>query len=95
MHRYSVYKIAYLPTSMDLPTLFKLDKIQDQSVSTTYLTVCLFLHSQLAFSKLRFLAILAKISYQIAWHMTPAPMYEAIKRETSGKPSIRVRKKTC
>ncbi len=33
--------------------------------------------------------IIAKISYQIAWPMTLAPKYEAIKHETSGKPSIR------
>jgi hypothetical protein len=33
--------------------------------------------------------IIAKISYQIAWPMTLAPMHEAIKRETSRKPSIR------
>ncbi len=33
--------------------------------------------------------IIAKISYQIAWPMALAPMYEVIKRETSGKPSIR------
>jgi hypothetical protein len=31
----------------------------------------------------------AIISYQIAWPMKLTPMYEAIKRETSGKPSIR------
>jgi hypothetical protein len=35
------------------------------------------------------LAIIAKISYQIVWPMTLTPTYEAIKRETSGKPSIR------
>jgi hypothetical protein len=33
--------------------------------------------------------MIAKISYQIAWPMTLAPTYEAIKRETSGKPLIR------
>jgi hypothetical protein len=33
--------------------------------------------------------IIAKISYQIAWPMTLAPTYEAIKCETSGKSSIR------
>jgi hypothetical protein len=38
---------------------------------------------------LRLFAIIAKISYQIAWPMTLALMYEAIKRETSRKPSIR------
>ena len=32
--------------------------------------------------------IIAKISYQIALPMTFSPTYEAIKRETSGKPSI-------
>ncbi len=48
----------------------KIDKIQDQSVSTTYLTVCLFSHQQLAFSKLCLLAIITKISNQIAWPMT-------------------------
>jgi hypothetical protein len=32
---------------------------------------------------------IAKISYHIAWPMTLAPTYEAIERETSGKPSIR------
>jgi hypothetical protein len=35
------------------------------------------------------LAISAKISYRIAWPMTLAPMYEAIKRETNRNPSIR------
>jgi hypothetical protein len=58
--------MAHLPTSMDL----KRDKIQDQSVSNTYLTVCLFSHKQLAFSEMCLLAIIAKISYQIAWPMT-------------------------
>ncbi len=29
---------------MDLPSVFKIDKIQDQSVSTTYLTVGLYSH---------------------------------------------------
>jgi hypothetical protein len=38
---------------------------------------------------LHLLAIIAKISYQIAWPMTLPPMYEAIKCETSGKPLIR------
>jgi hypothetical protein len=33
--------------------------------------------------------MIAKISYQIAWPMTLAPKYEAIKLETSRKPSIR------
>jgi hypothetical protein len=32
LHRNSVYDVAHLSTSMDLKT----DKIQDQSVSTTY-----------------------------------------------------------
>ncbi len=62
--RNSVYDVAYLPT-MDLPSVFKIDKIQDLSVSTTYLTVCLCSHLRLAFSKLRLLAITAKISYQL------------------------------
>jgi hypothetical protein len=35
------------------------------------------------------LAIIAKISYQIAWPMTLALTYEAINCETSKKPSIR------
>jgi hypothetical protein len=33
--------------------------------------------------------MITKISYQIAWPMTLAPTYEAIKCETSIKPSIR------
>jgi hypothetical protein len=33
--------------------------------------------------------MIAKISYQIAWPMTLAPTYEAIKHKTSRKPSIR------
>ncbi len=66
-----------------------IDKIQDQSITTMYLTVCLFSHQQLAFSESCLLAIIAKISYQIAWPMTLAPTYEAIQRETSGKSSIR------
>jgi hypothetical protein len=40
LHRNSVYNVTHLPTSMDL----KIDKIQDQSVSTTYLIVCLYSH---------------------------------------------------
>ncbi len=43
----------------------------------------------MVFSELHLLGMVAKISYQIAWPMTLSPMYEAIKRETSGKPSIR------
>ncbi len=84
-----------------IPNLVKsslMGKIQDQSVSTyvlnslfvslsvlTYLTVCLYSHWQLAFSKSCFLAIIAKISYQISWPMTLTPTYEAIRRETSRK----------
>ena len=44
LRRKSIYDVAYLPRSMDLPSVFKIDKIQDQSVSTTYLTVCLYSH---------------------------------------------------
>jgi hypothetical protein len=33
--------------------------------------------------------IIAEISSHIAWLMTLTPMYEAIERETRGKPSIR------
>jgi hypothetical protein len=35
-HSNSVYNALYLPTSMDLQSVFMMDKIQDQSVSTTY-----------------------------------------------------------
>ncbi len=66
LHRNSVYNVVHLPTSIFL----KIDKIQDQSVSTTYSTACLFSHQQLAFSKACLLAIIVKISYQIAWPMT-------------------------
>jgi hypothetical protein len=31
----------------------------------------------------------AKISYQVSWPMSLAPTYEAIRRETSGKPLLR------
>ncbi len=89
LRRNFVYHMAYLPTSMDLPCVFKIHKIQDQSVSTTYLPVCLYSHQQLAFSELCLLAMIAKISCQITWPMTLAPTYEAIKSETSRKPSIR------
>jgi hypothetical protein len=64
-----MYDMVYLPTSMNLPFFFKIDKNQDP-VSTTYLTVCLYSHLQLAFNELHLLAIIAKISYQIAWPMT-------------------------
>ncbi len=37
-----IYDMPYLPTWMDLPSVFKIDKIQDDSVSTPYLTVCLY-----------------------------------------------------
>ena len=85
LHRNSICNVAYLPMSMDLPSVFKIDKIQDQSVSTTYLKICLYSHQQLAFSKLRLLAIIAKIPYQKAWPMTLAPTYEAIKHENQWK----------
>jgi hypothetical protein len=49
----------------------------------------------LAFSKLRLLAIIAKISYQISWPMSLAPTYEAIRRETSGKPLMREKPAEC
>jgi hypothetical protein len=39
--RSTPYNVVYLPTSMDLPSVFNKDKIQDQSVSTMYLTVLL------------------------------------------------------
>ncbi len=77
-----------------VPNLIKsslMGKIQDQSVST-YIsdsTVCLYSHLRLAFSELCLLAIIAKISYQISWPMSLAPMYEAIRRETSGKSLMR------
>ncbi len=70
-----------------IPNLAKsslMGKIQGQSVSTyvlnslfvslpllTFLTVCLYSHQQLAFSKSCLLAIITKISYQISWPMTP------------------------
>ena len=85
----SMYIMAYLPMSINLPSVFKIHKIQDQSVNTTYLTACRYSYQQLAFSKSCLLAIIAKISYQIAWPMTLTPTYETIKGETSGKPSIR------
>jgi hypothetical protein len=40
----SIYNVAYLFTSIDLPSVFKIDKIQDQSISTMYLTVCMYSH---------------------------------------------------
>ncbi len=88
-----------------IPNLVKsslMSKIQDQSVSTyildslfvslsvlKFLTVCLYSHWQLAFSESCLLVIIFKISYQISWPMTLAPTYEAIRRETSGKPLMR------
>ncbi len=89
LHRNSIYNEAYLPMSMDLPSVFKIHKIQEQSVSTMHLAVCQYSHQQLAFSKSCHLAIIAKIFYQIARHTTLTPTYNAIKRETSRKPSIR------
>ncbi len=50
-----------------------------------YLTVCLHSHQQLAFSKLCLLVIIAKVSFQVSWHTSLAPAYEAIRHETSGK----------
>ncbi len=44
LRRNSVYAVVYLPTPMYLPSIIKIDKIQDQSVSTMYLTVCLYSH---------------------------------------------------
>ncbi len=84
-----IHNVAYLPMSIDLLSVFKIDKIQDQSVSTKYLTVCLYSHQQLAFRESCQLAMITKISYQIAWPMTLPPTYDAIKRETSRKFSIR------
>ncbi len=55
---------------MDLSSVFKIDKIQGQSVSTLYLTVCLYSYLRLALSELHLLAIITKLSYQIAWPMT-------------------------
>jgi hypothetical protein len=69
---------------MDLPSVFKIDQTQDQSVSTPCLTVCPYSHWQLAFSKLHHFTIFARLSYQIAWPMTLAPTYEAFKHKTGG-----------
>ena len=72
-------------TSMvDLPSVFKIDKIQDRSVCVwqslrTYT-------SNLLVASRAFKQYLAKISYQIELPMSLAPTYEAIRCETSGKP---------
>ncbi len=44
LRRNSIHNVVYLPTSMDLASFFKIDMIQDQSVSNLYLTVCLCSH---------------------------------------------------
>ncbi len=77
-----------------IPKLVKsslMGKIQDQSVSTyvldslfvslsvlTYLTVCLYSHQRLAFSKSCLSAIIAKISYQISWPMTLSCVWDVV-----------------
>ncbi len=55
-----MYNVAYLLMSMDLPSVFKIDKIQDQSITTEYLTVYWYSHLRLAFRKPQHLAIFAK-----------------------------------
>jgi hypothetical protein len=44
LHQNSVYDVVYLPTCMDFPSVIRIDKIQDQSVCTPHLTVCLYSH---------------------------------------------------
>jgi hypothetical protein len=49
----------------------------------------------MAFRESCLLAKIAKISYQISWHMSLAPTHEAIRHETSGKPLMREKPAEC
>ncbi len=89
LHRNSIYNIVYPLTSMGLPSAFKMydpGSVRLYSIldSLSVLTLAISIYS-----KLCLLEIFARTSYQIAWLMMLTHKYEAIKCETSRKPSIR------